>query len=453
MHLPFGLATLRRSLVSGSATARLARGASVTGLIKLASAVLFLASQILFARLLGVDGFGVYVLAYAWLNVLLLAARQGYDVATVRFVAIYKADGEWGLLRGFLRSSGAGVAAASIAVAAALAIGAYVLRDGVSRELLHALWLAAATLPMFALMQICEAAHRGLGQIARSQLMSSLGLPILMIVLLPLAIQGLGRPADGATGMAVCLAALTLCLAGQFLMLRRVLPDEMQDAAPRYRRREWIGAALAMTFLMSFVSLMSQANIIILGAMAEPADAGLYAASMRFANVVPILVTTLNAALAPIAAELHARRGLAELQRVVTAGVRATFAAALVAALAIAALGPWLLALLGEGFAQAYPLLLVLLAGQLAHAATAPAAILLNMTGHHAASARLLALCALLNITASVALIPLLGTLGAAVAMSVTAAAMGALMAVTAFRKLGLVAVAVPWSPRPGRSG
>ncbi len=59
---------------------------------------------------------------YAWMNILLLAGRQGFDVATVRFVADYRSRAEWGLLRGYLRFSRTLVAAASVAVAAAMAL-------------------------------------------------------------------------------------------------------------------------------------------------------------------------------------------------------------------------------------------------------------------------------------------------------------------------------------------
>ena len=73
--------------------------------VKAISNGLLFGAQLLFANYIGVDGFGVYVLALAWMNILLLVGRQGFDLATIRYVAAYQADRRWGHLSGFLRAS------------------------------------------------------------------------------------------------------------------------------------------------------------------------------------------------------------------------------------------------------------------------------------------------------------------------------------------------------------
>ena len=56
--------------------ARFLRGAGGTFVVQITSAGLLFASQAVFARLLGVESFGIFVLAYAWFSVLLIPCRQ-----------------------------------------------------------------------------------------------------------------------------------------------------------------------------------------------------------------------------------------------------------------------------------------------------------------------------------------------------------------------------------------
>ena len=136
------LATLMRS---GGNIATLVRGAGGTMAIKLVSALLLFTVHVVLARILGVESYGAYAIAFAWLTMLLLIGRQGFDLATVRYVAAYRSQGQWPLLRGFLEFSRAVVFWVSVTVGGCLALTAWLLRDHFSAEIVGALVLAAAT--------------------------------------------------------------------------------------------------------------------------------------------------------------------------------------------------------------------------------------------------------------------------------------------------------------------
>ena len=146
-----------------------------------------------------------------------------------------------------------------------------------------------------------------------------------------------------------------------------------------------------------------------------------------------------------MAADFHARGDLAALRRVTRIGVRATFGLALFVAIVFALFGHSILGLLGEEFIAAYPIMMVLVGGQLILAAMAPAGILLNMTGYQNDSAKIMFICAVGNIVLLAALIPPFGAFGAAIATSVTLAAWAGLMALAVFRRINIIAAVTLW--------
>lgn len=427
-----------RASGSTDSAARFLRGAGGTFVVQITSAGLLFASQTVFARLLGVESFGIFVLAYAWFGVLLVPCRLGFDVATVRYVAAYRSTGDWVRLKGYLQFSRSVVLATSVAVAGALAVGAWLFRSRLGEEALWTFLFVAATLVVFAQVQINEAAVRGLGFVVRSQIFQNIVHPLVLLAALPLAVVWLGIEAGGDVAMAVYLGATTLSFVGMWVMLRRRLPAAVHGAAPVAAGREWLNASFAMMFLMSFGAILNQISVIVLGALDGNAAAGLYGAAVRISYVLQPLIMSLNAAIAPMAADLHARGDRAELQRLVSLGVRVVVVIAVVAAAVVIVLGRWILGLMGEEFEAAYPLLVVLICGHLVFAAAGPAGILLNMTGHHVDSAKVLALGAAVNLVSCLVLIPIYGALGAAVAMALTLAVWSGAMAYIAAKRLGI---------------
>ena len=85
---------LRRLLVSASAT----------GVLQVVSLVLGFATAVLLARFLGAEGYGRYVVALTWANLLMIPAILGLNVFLVRGIAVYQVKEMWSLMKGLLFS-------------------------------------------------------------------------------------------------------------------------------------------------------------------------------------------------------------------------------------------------------------------------------------------------------------------------------------------------------------
>jgi O-antigen/teichoic acid export membrane protein len=118
--------------------------------------------HLLMARLLGARSYGYFVYATSWMAILLLGCNLGPKPTVIRFVAAYKARGEWGSLRGLLSRATGWTIAASAAVTTLSAIALWLLRPGFD-ELGTTLALVALALPFMALADVWSSAVRGLG--------------------------------------------------------------------------------------------------------------------------------------------------------------------------------------------------------------------------------------------------------------------------------------------------
>jgi O-antigen/teichoic acid export membrane protein len=79
---------------------RVALGGATAFAIYVASAGVTACSQLLIARLIGADTYGVYTYVIAWMTILAYLSALGFDIALLRFLPAYQTKGAWSLARG-----------------------------------------------------------------------------------------------------------------------------------------------------------------------------------------------------------------------------------------------------------------------------------------------------------------------------------------------------------------
>ena len=149
---------------------------------------------------------------------------------------------------------------------------------------------------------------------------------------------------------------------------------------------------------------------------------------------------SVNIALAPNIAHLHADGNRAELQRIMTHSARLILAGALPIAGFFILWGKPFLSLFGPEFTKAYNVLVILSIGQLVNAATGPGGLLLVMTNREREAAWTIGLSVILHAVMNIALIPRWGIEGAAIAGSTSIIVANLGMTWFAWRRLGIYA-------------
>ena len=87
----------------GGPAGKLARGTIAAFIVYAVGAGLTYGSQLVLARMIGADGYGVYAYVFAWMTVLAYISALGFDVSLLRFVPAYLAPQAFALLRGVIR--------------------------------------------------------------------------------------------------------------------------------------------------------------------------------------------------------------------------------------------------------------------------------------------------------------------------------------------------------------
>jgi O-antigen/teichoic acid export membrane protein len=191
---------------------------------------------------------------------------------------------------------------------------------------------------------------------------------------------------------------------------------------PIYEPKTWIKAGLPMILVGSMHVVNSNADILLLGALAGTDQAGLYKAAARGAELLTYSLIIVSAPLGPVIARLHAAGQFNRLQSEIVRWARLAFVPTLLLAAALILYGDWFLGLFGPEFVtEASPGALAILAtGQLVHAGAGPVALLLIMTGHRNVTAAIMTIAALCNVFLNLLLIPTWGITGAAFATALT---------------------------------
>lgn len=406
--------------------------------VRIAAAACAFVAQVLMARLMGGEEYGIFATVWVWTALLGHASTWGLSQAACRFLPTYRALGAGAPASGFLAFGAVFSLAAGAVLAGSGAAILWLVPGLVGPAYAAPLMVAALVLPLFALQDFCEGVARG-----RHWTLLAVAPPYLLrqglIMALMLAAVGSGAPAEAAVAVTCTLAATALSLALQAgFLLRRLWPERCPDRA-LYPWRDWLRAALPMALIDLAGSGFNFVDVLVLGFLLPPAEVGAYFAATRLLQFVVFVQYAASSVTAQRFAAAQAMGDRAGLEALVRRWSRLTLAATLATGLAVVAAGPPLLGLFGPDFRAGLPLLVILVAGHGLAAAFGPAEDLLTMLGAERACAAVTVGLLGAAILLTLALVPPLGLTGAALAAGLVTAGRGAALALLAHRHLGLL--------------
>jgi O-antigen/teichoic acid export membrane protein len=423
----------------------LIRGAAGSFALRVTGTGLTLATSVLLARVLGAQGYGVYAYVFSIVSLLAVPAALGLPNLIIRYVAMYEARGEWGLLRGLLRRANQATLAAACGLAIIAAFIGWLARGWLAPEALATFWLALALLPLSVLSRLRLAALQGLRHVVLSQVPESLVRPGLFFLLAGGAYLALGEERFSPPWAMTMLAAATSAafLLGTALILGR-LPVAVRRDNPVYLHRTWAAGALPLLAMGSMGFINSYTDILMLGAIHGAAAAGVYQVAVQGAVLVSFVLVAANMALAPAIARLHESGDLSQLQRVATGSARAILLwSAPLALLFILGGGTVLRTVFGVEFGAGATALAILSAGQLVNAGMGSVGVILMMTGHERDAALGVGVAAAMNVSLNALFIPLWGIDGAAAATSTSLVTWNLLLAWRLYHHTGIHSTAL----------
>ncbi len=410
--------SLRNSILQHCAAflqSRVKRGASLAVLARLLNAAMLLLTQLIFARALGAEGFGVYALASTWIVALALLSTFGLSMAPQRFQPDYAARGEHGLLWGLFRFAHFVPLLGGTLLALSIALGLSVLDTSIDPTLKLALLIGMAGLPAIALIDIIEgfALSNEWNDLAYG--MTYVLRPFLLLALALLAFHASGSATIVAVMGSYVLAAWIAATLISIEVYRRLLA-RFPTYSVRYESGRW--SRIAFPALMAEVTLLAVgiADIMILSVFASSSEVGIYVASTKLVAVVAFVQFGLSYASAHHFAALQSRPSKSALRHFAIQTARWTFWPSLMAAAVLAVFMRPLLDLFGPGFSAGADIMPILLLALVIRAAVGPSDQLLMMADQARVLTTIHAVSTGLVVLLGALLVPTLGMTGAALA-------------------------------------
>lgn len=389
--------------------------------IQVLGGVMAYLAQIVLARWMGTEEYGIYEYVVSWSLVLAIPAGLGLPRAVLRFISEYQVKEDWGRMRGVLSGSWR-LTLGTSGVLCVLGMGAIA---GLNRyhpfaygaPLLIGIWMV----PLQALAQLQLEAARAVQDIPLAYAPSKIIWPFLLLVggfVLVKTHHGLTSVPLTTTSTGALLVAVLLQMALLWALVRKTT----QAADPVYNYREWLVVAFPLLFQSAFFLVVQQTDLLMVGSLIGPHAAGVYSAAAKTAILANFVINSINMGAAPLFAALYAQGDRQGLQEVVSRVALWAFWPSVGVALALGLLTQPILGLFGADFTVANWELKILTLGWFFSPLCGSVAYLMVMTGHQNKSIVAVGASAVLNLVGNAIAIPLWGTVGAAIVTAITLA-------------------------------
>lgn len=393
---------------------------SSTGIliIKLISAGSGFFITLTLARFLGAYEYGVYAFAFAWIRLLGVPANLGFPQLSVRVASILKSRGDWNLFKGYWKFSNSIVLTSSLLLFAICFIMSSFLIS--SQDVKITFWFSLTLLPLFALNQVRQATMRGIHFVIQSQYPELVIRPILFLTTIVFLFSFTNFTPSAQRTMFIQICAATISLIVGYIWFKKVLPINLKNIFPEYKRIEWTKSALPLLIVSGLFILNSKIDIVMLGSMKSKELVGIYQVVKKLVDVVGLLLVSANTAIAPSIASLYSEKNFQKLQNILTRSARAVLLGTILLSFVLIILNTKLLRIFGCEFTRGNIALIILCATQIINASFGSIGVLLIMTGYERVMAKVVGISVMINITLNFILIPQFGINGAAIATAIS---------------------------------
>jgi O-antigen/teichoic acid export membrane protein len=383
----------------------------------LGTIVAFIA-QVLLVRMLGVELFGVYTLGISWLTLGVVFAKVGLDAGGVRYFPKFLVEENFQAIRTYIKQSYSYVSAISLLVATLLILALQFNLFSFSASKVIFISLILIALPFRGLLDINNAyfqVNKKFGWVIAPR---SIFLPLLFI----LVIGGIYLSAYELTPSIIAISYVSisfLIVAISAMTLRKQV-----KSYPKKGTSVDFKGILKVCIVLSLVNginfIYQEMDILMLGFLSTEKNIGWYGAIIKITLLLKVSLNAINLVVAPDISKAYNANDKEGLQALLFRTSKLLIVISVLVGGTIILMGKWILAFFGPSFIAMYPVLLILVGGQLFNTLTGPVGFLLSMTKYERLLFKITLASLLLNFILNYYLIPLHGIYGAAVATTIS---------------------------------
>ncbi len=418
----------------------LIKGAIGSYSLKILSTALNFITGVLLARLLGLEGLGIYTYSITLVIFLGVLALLGQPALLVRYIAAYHANLSWELAKGLLSLSNRVIAFSSISIALIAAFFAGIIKGFGSTDF-FVFSLALVLLPIISLSTHRQAAMKGLKKVVTGQMPELLVKPLLISSSLTVAYIMFSKAFSVYTALYINIASSFIAYIAGAALLRHVTPHELSNAPIKYDTGLWIKSSMPFLLISVLQIINFSADILMLGILRGAAETGVYTVAARISNLILFILASVGLTASPMIASLYAKNEIKELQRLLTNSARLIFIVTIPTVILTILYSDLILGMFGEDFIDAKLPLIILCTGLAITSFLGISGHVALMIGLEKEIAKFVALSSVLNITLNLLLIPKYGAIGAAIANTTSFMFWYICATIFVYRKTGLIPI------------
>lgn len=389
--------------------------------VKVLGTLLMFFLTVMLARVLGVEGFGLYSLVLSAVMLLSIPVQAGIPTLAVREVSKAVAGSKGEFVQTIIRWGNRLIFLYSLVVIGGVSAVVFFSKDVLGDPRFSVFVVGLISLPLLSLMLFRSAVLRGLGAVVVGVAPDGFLRPAANVVLLFVLYKFCSVITLGPIH-ALATYVLSVVLALLFVVFMHSRISKSYSLSEHCKvPQEWRSALYSLTVVGGAQILFGYMDTLILGWLRDDRDVGLYRVAVQLSLLVSFSLTVLNQMLQPHFARLYAQNEGEALQLLVAKSSIMIFSMAIVSAIIFLVGGEWLIVFIfGEEYRFSFAALQILVVGQLANAMFGSVGALLNMTGHEKDSMKGMVVAVIVNAVLNLALIPVWGGVGAAIASAVS---------------------------------
>lgn len=399
---------------------QLAAGSLVNIIGRFGGLAFHIVANILLARYLGPDKYGLYSIGWSYLQVLVLIAVFGLDFGVIRFGSKYWQD-QMDSVRGVIKKSlGLGFVISSIGGIALFALSPMVSRVIGKPEIIPIIKLFSFSIPILVLLRVSSAATR-ISQRMRYSILAEEIIRRVSFFIFVVIIAVIGFSV--VESVLAVNGALLLGLAVSVYYVRKLfgLSLSKKGSIEKSVSRELISFSM-QTMVATFISgTLIWVDRLFIGYFQNSADAGIYQAVVQTATFLPNIRSSLNMIIAPMASNLYAKKEMGRLREIFRASTKwGIYLSVPLAVVLIFYAEEFMSIIYGADYRTGAIPLIILAIAQLINVATGGEGVVLMMTENQGKWLKITLVTLVINVALNSIFVPRLGIIGASIASGVS---------------------------------
>jgi O-antigen/teichoic acid export membrane protein len=415
---------------------RLLSTSSLLALARVAGAGAGFVTQIVLARTLAANALGLFYSVTSLAAVAGLIAAHGYPAIAPRFLARYKEQGKRELIGAFVARARRDATIYVTITTSLVILGAWLWPTLMLEERL-ALTAASLSIPANASLRVNGSLAAAIRRFGLAYLPDTSIRPFLLLgAILALIASGVTLTASSAAfALTVVFTGLALT---QYKLLAKSMPPWRAPQAPQRLAGIWRREAKPLIVVALFTYFFADVDILMVTPLLSGAETAAVGLCLKLALLVGFAVQVAHQVVVPDLSDARARKDHGPIRGVLTRALWFPLAVTIVATALVALWGDRLLGIFGPEFVSAKVPLVIMMSCQLARAIFGPSGSLLTVIGAQRQNAGLAVAALIVLGCSNLALAPLYGVLGAAIAVAIATLFWLAASAVVLQRASGL---------------